>query len=391
MGLFVAGINPRRPVFLPTGQQLADAAGRRAFLANAAGYRGLAEALLLIDGARAELYAVAEAGCDAYDIAAGLFGGAIGADVAGALYFAEGLDAASHLFAALCDLDEFAGTPAEGRGGAASLVPFADGAGRPMSPSVDAERAVAPFSNGSRSRSSNGSGEISKGAQRQADGPLSAGWARAQAEARQAGSLGPVLASLADAARRLAGALAACASSTSAAALGETAVELARRAFGHLERRSVLILGSGGLAATLGEAFARAGVDDFAFLGTEAEQAVARAAGIRTATPEGLAVLIGNADVVLAGSPVEGVVFDRRLMKGAVRLRRGRPLLLIDGGAEDALIDRRAASFDGVFLYTADDLAAITRDAPWAHLGTADTRERLLADATRAFALELDH
>lgn len=333
MGLFVAGVNPRRPVFLMAAPSLADAGGRCAFLANAADHRGLTEALLLSDGARAELYAVAEEGCDAYDIAVGLLGDAVGADVAGALYFAEGLDAASHLFAALCGLDEFAETSAEGGGGVAS----------------------------------------------------------AQAEARQAGSLGPVLMSLAGAAHRLASALAASSSSASATALGETAVELGRRVFGHLERKSVLVLGSDGLAPALGEAFARAGVDDFTFLGTEAEQAAARAAGIRTAPPEGLSVLMGNADVVLAGSSVEGVVFDRRLMKGAVRLRRGRPLLLIDGAAEGALIDRRAASFDGVFLYTADDLAAITRDAPWARLGAADTRERLLADAVRSFALELSH
>ena len=50
---------------------------------------------------------------------------------------------------------------------------------------------------------------------------------------------------------------------------------------------------------------------------------------------------------------------------------------------------RRAASFDGVFLYTADDLTAITRDAPWAALGTSDARERLFADAVRAFAIEM--
>lgn len=50
---------------------------------------------------RLELYAVADEGCDAYDIAAGLFGAVAEGEVAGALYFAEGIDVASHLFAAL--------------------------------------------------------------------------------------------------------------------------------------------------------------------------------------------------------------------------------------------------------------------------------------------------
>ena len=40
-------------------------------------------------------------------------------------------------------------------------------------------------------------------------------------------------------------------------------------------------------------------------------------------------------------------------------------------------------------LRTAADLAAITRDAPWARLGTDDARERLFADAVRTFALQM--
>lgn len=68
----------------------------------------------MASGARVELYAVAEEGCDAYDIAAGLFGAVADGEVAGALYFAEGIDAASHLFAALCGLDEFAREPQAG-------------------------------------------------------------------------------------------------------------------------------------------------------------------------------------------------------------------------------------------------------------------------------------
>lgn len=108
MGLFVAGVNPRRPVFPSASQHLADAVGRRALLGAVSGHRSLSEGLLVTANGRLELYAVADEGCDAYDIAAGLFGAVAEGEVAGALYFAEGIDAASHLFAALCGLDEFA-------------------------------------------------------------------------------------------------------------------------------------------------------------------------------------------------------------------------------------------------------------------------------------------
>ena len=123
MGLFVAGVNPRRPVFPSASQHLADAAARRALLGAVSGHRSLSEGLFVAADGRLELYAVADEGCDAYDIAAGLFGAVAEGEVAGALYFAEGIDAASHLFAALCGLDEFARGPREG----ASLPGECDG------------------------------------------------------------------------------------------------------------------------------------------------------------------------------------------------------------------------------------------------------------------------
>ncbi len=332
MILVVAGVNPRRPVFPPIAQALAEASARRSLLADIAAHRCFSEGLLLRDGQRVELYAVAEEGVDAYDVAVDLLAGVVPVpNLAASLYFAEGADAASHLFATLCDLDEFA----EGEGAA-----------------------------------------------------LADGFARAVSEARAAGTLGGVLEGLASAVSALAGSLVVANAGESNEAVAEAAVELAKRVFGHLERRCVLAIGKNSLSAMLGEAFSRIGVDDFVFLGSADEVEEARLLGARATTPEGLAVMLGNADIVIAGGAVEGVGLDRRLMKGTARLRRGRPCLLVDvSGA--GVIDRKAASIDGVFLYDADDLAAIAHDAPWAHLGAGASREKFLADATQRFAREL--
>ena len=349
MGLFVAGVNPRRPVFPSASQHLADAVGRRALLGAVSGHRSLSEGLLVTADGRLELYAVADEGCDAYDIAAGLFGAVAEGEVAGALYFAEGIDAASHLFAALCGLDEFA----RGSRESASLPGECDGLAA--------------------------AGELSQPGGRGALGApglpdaLAACWARALSEARKAAMLGDALTRLAAAASGLSSALSAADASASTAALAETAVELARRVFGHLERRCVLA----------------AGVERFQVLGDGDCEEAARVLGAPVADPQLLSALLVDADIVLAESAVEGASLDRRLMKGVVRLRRGRPMLLVDASADGSLIDHRVASLDGVFLYTAADLAAITRDAPWARLGTDDTRERLFADAVRTFALQM--
>lgn len=367
MGLFVAGANPRRAVFSPISQRLADGASRRALLAEVSAHRSLSEGLIVASGARVELYAVAEEGCDVYDIAAGLFGAVADGEVAGALYFAEGIDAASHLFAALCGLDEFAREPQAG----ASLLREGD--------SLAAGDLAQP----------GGRGTLGVPGAPGSPDALSACWARALSEARQAGTLGDDLTRLAAAVSRLSSALSAADTSASTAALAETAVELARRVFGHLERRCVLVVGPGDFSLALAGAFLSASVERFQLLGNEEHGAAACAFDATMADPQLLSALLVDADIVLAESAVEGAALDRRLMKGVVRLRRGRPMLLVDASADGSLVDRRIASLDGVFLYTAADLAAITRDAPWARLGADDARECLFADAVRAFALEL--
>ena len=257
--------------------------------------------------------------------------------MAGALYFAEGIDVASHLFAALCGLDEFARGSREG----ALLPGECDGL-------ADA-------------------GELSQPGGRGALGApglpaaLPACWARALSEARKAATLGDALTRLAAAASGLSSALSAADASASTAALAETAVELARRVFGHLERRCVLAAGAGDFSLALAGAFLGASVERFQVLGDGDCEEAARVLGAPMADPQLLSALLVDADIVLAESAVEGTSLDRRLMKGVVRLRRGRPMLLVDASADGSLIDHRVASLDGVFLYTVADLAAITR------------------------------
>lgn len=367
MGLFVAGVNPRRAVFSPISQRLADGASRRALLAEVSAHRSLSEGLIVASGARVELYAVAEEGCDAYDIAAGLLGAVADGEVASALYFAEGIDAASHLFAALCGLDEFAREPQAG-----ASTSWEDG-------SLAAGDLAQP----------GGRGTLGVPGAPGSPDTLSACWARALSEARRAATLGDDLTLLAAAVSRLSSALSAADTFASTAALAETAVELARRVFGHLERRCVLVAGPDDLSLAFADAFLSAGVERFQLLGDGDCEAAACAFGAPVADPQLLSALLVDADIVLAESAVEGASLDRRLMKGVVRLRRGRPMLLVDASADGSLIDHRVASLDGVFLYTVADLAAITRDAPWARLGTDDARERLFADAVRTFALQM--
>ncbi|MFR7494035.1 MAG: hypothetical protein ACLUVF_04960, partial [Adlercreutzia sp.] len=181
---------------------------------------------------------------------------------------------------------------------------------------------------------------------------------------------------LAAAASGLSSALSAADASASTAALAETAVELARRVFGHLERRCVLAAGAGDFSLALAGAFLGAGVERFQVLGDGDCEEAARVLGAPVADPQLLSALLVDADIVLAESAVEGASLDRRLMKGVVRLRRGRPMLLVDASADGSLIDHHVASRWRLPLRCRRSGRHHPR-RPWA-AQTDDARERLL-------------
>ena len=331
MTLVMVGANPRRAPFLPLSASLAGEGVLNAALAALAGHRSVGEALVLATGERFEVYAVVEDGVDAYDLILGVLGGAAnaGAELAAHGYFAEGSDAAAHLFAGVAGIDEFAAAGED----------------------------------------------------------VAAAWRDGVAPARAHGAFGGRLEALGDAMRVLASRLAATASAGSDDALGETVAELARRVFDHLDRRQVLAVGDDALVAAAVSALARAGVGRFSFIG-EGSAALEGAPASPVVSAEALPVALGNADIVVAAAGAVPLL-DKRTVKGAMRSRRGRAMLLVDVSAGQAAIDARAASIDDAFLYTRDDLVQLTCDAPWAQAGRAAQRAAAVAEAVRDFSYQL--
>lgn len=335
MALFLAGVNPRRSDFVRASFLGHSSEARQSLLRASCDHRAVSEALLLCDEGRLEWYAVIEEGVDAYEAATQVLSSACDFSLAGALYFAEGADAAGHLLAAVAGLDEFA----------------------------------------------------------REDGALGIrALSTASAEARAEGCLGRGLDDLVRAAGAFAETLVNADSSGLLDARAETAVRLAQRVFGHVERRSVLAVGENPLSLAVEAALARAGVEDFVMMEGASCSRDADAAGARVASPEALEVLAATADIVLAGSPVPGAVLDRRLLKKVARARRGRPALLLDCSEEADLIDGKASSVDGMFLYTGSDLETLAHEALWgadeASSRPTASREALLADAVTRVARE---
>jgi glutamyl-tRNA reductase len=178
--------------------------------------------------------------------------------------------------------------------------------------------------------------------------------------ARAAGTLGPALSALrhrtfsvAKRARTETGI------SRHAISVSHVAVELARKIFGTLERRHVVLVGSGSMCALAGRRLADAGAQ-IVVLGRTLERAAELAAslGARTAAFGALREELAEADIVVAGTASPVTVIAREDVEAACSARGGRPLFLIDI-AVPRDVEPAVRDVANVFLYDLDDLRTV--------------------------------
>jgi glutamyl-tRNA reductase len=179
--------------------------------------------------------------------------------------------------------------------------------------------------------------------------------------AEKAGSLGAVLNALRN--RSIAAAKRArteTAIGRNAVSMSHVAVELARKIFGALHDRSVLLVGAGKMSQVAARQMVRSGARASVLGGRTFEKAeqLAAALGGRAAPFEDLRKELAHADIVISGTGASGVVIRREDVEAAQASRRGRPLFIIDIAVpRDVAPD--VAKLSGVFLYDLDDLHTV--------------------------------
>jgi glutamyl-tRNA reductase len=144
-----------------------------------------------------------------------------------------------------------------------------------------------------------------------------------------------------------------------AVSVSYVAVELARRIFGSLRDKNVLIVGAGKMTTLAAKHLVRGGARATVLGGRTFERAEELAAALGgVAVPfEGLRGELASADIVISGTGAAGTVIQRADVEAARRGRR-RPLFLIDI-AVPRDIDPSVRSLDGVFLYDLDDMRSV--------------------------------
>jgi glutamyl-tRNA reductase len=145
--------------------------------------------------------------------------------------------------------------------------------------------------------------------------------------------------------------------------VGSVAVELAEKIFSRLSDRDVLIIGAGDTSEKTARALLSRGARSILVSNRSHGKAVALAheLGGRAVPFEDWAGEFARVDIVVSSTSAPDYILDRVKLAPLMKLRRNRPLLLIDL-AVPRDIEPEVNFLDNVYLYNIDDLQAIAGD-----------------------------
>jgi glutamyl-tRNA reductase len=145
--------------------------------------------------------------------------------------------------------------------------------------------------------------------------------------------------------------------------VGSVAVELAEKIFSRLSDRDVLVIGAGDTSEKTARALLSRGARSILVSNRSHDKAVALAneLGGRAVPFADWADEFARVDIVVSSTAAPDYILDRVKLAPLMKLRRNRPLLLIDL-AVPRDIEPEVNFLDNVYLYNIDDLQAIAGD-----------------------------
>lgn len=145
--------------------------------------------------------------------------------------------------------------------------------------------------------------------------------------------------------------------------VGSVAVELAEKIFSRLGDRDVMVIGAGDTSEKTARALLSRGARSIIVTNRSYDKAVALAQelGGRAIQFDEWAREFQNIDIAISSTSAPHYILDRIKLEPVMKLRRNRPLLLIDI-AVPRDIEPEVNFMENVFLYNIDDLHSIADD-----------------------------
>jgi glutamyl-tRNA reductase len=141
-------------------------------------------------------------------------------------------------------------------------------------------------------------------------------------------------------------------------------VSLARKIFGNLKARSVLVIGAGEMGKLTALHMKSQGVDRVTIISRSMAHAARTAETIGNALAaswDDMDAVLGASDIVITATGAASPVLTKARIGTLMRPRRSRPLFIIDI-ALPRDVEPAAGEIEQVFLYNIDDLQATVRE-----------------------------
>lgn len=167
--------------------------------------------------------------------------------------------------------------------------------------------------------------------------------------------------------------------------VASVAVELAGKIFESLDGRHVMVIGAGDTSEKTARALISRGAKGLVVANRSPEraQALASELGGRAVLFENWADEFARIDIAISSTSAAGHILDRAKLEPIMKLRKNRPLLLIDI-AVPRDIDPAVNLMPGVFLYNVDDLQGIAADYLKQRQEEIAHCEKIIADKVKA-------
>ncbi len=145
--------------------------------------------------------------------------------------------------------------------------------------------------------------------------------------------------------------------------IAAAAVQVSRDLHGALEECSGLVLGAGEMAQLVARSLTSAGLGHLgaAHPNEKRAEAVARALDCHAASFDDLAMLLGEADIVLCAVGARRHVVDADMVRAALRRRRHKPIFIVDADVPGD-VEPAVSRLDEAFVYDLDDLERIAME-----------------------------
>ena len=145
-----------------------------------------------------------------------------------------------------------------------------------------------------------------------------------------------------------------------AVSVSYVAVELARKIFGDLKGRSILIVGAGKMSELAAKHLRRAGAAHVYVTNRTHARAVEMASQFQgeAVAFDRLLELLTQVDIVISSTGSPNFILTKKTAEGVIAARRNRPIFLVDI-AVPRDIDPAINSVDNMFVYDIDDLQQV--------------------------------